>query len=182
MCMTSFHSPFGEGSKILNLVRASNLAWLPPTVYSNCSKAICLAARTFAISLCSIVIFVKYHEVSTHTILLDFIDNCRDSVVFTFWRRHRQKRENEEAYVVRQASSELFWFDSPGQPELFSRATKIVLACSHRRSLQLLCPVGGNQARLDARTEFKILERSPKGGVEAGRAPSCIPTVREFWQ
>ena len=25
-------------------------------------------------------------------------------------------------------------------------------------SLQLLCTVGGNQARLDARTEFKILE------------------------
>jgi hypothetical protein len=45
-------------------------------------------------------------------------------------------------------------------------ATKIVLACSHSRSLQLL-------ARLDARTEFKILEPSPKGGVEAGRAHHC---------
>ena len=40
-------------------------------------------------------------------------------------------------------------------------ATKMVLACSHSRSLQLL-------ARLDARTEFKILEHSLKGGVEAG--------------
>jgi hypothetical protein len=30
------------------------------------------------------------------------------------------------------------------------------------------------KARSDARTEFKILERSPKGGVEAGRAHSCI--------
>jgi len=36
-------------------------------------------------------------------------------------------------------------------------ATKMVLACSHNRSLQLL-------ARLDARTEFKILEHSLKGG------------------
>ena len=48
-----------------------------------------------------------------------------------------------------------------------------VLAAKHTASLQLLCTVGGNQARLDARTEFKILEPSPKGGVEAGRAPSC---------
>jgi hypothetical protein len=43
----------------------------------------------------------------------------------------------------------------------------MVLACSHSRSLQLL-------ARLDARTEFKILEHSLKGGVEAGRAHHCI--------
>ena len=46
-------------------------------------------------------------------------------------------------------------------------ATKKVLARSHSRSLQLLCTVGGNQARSDARSEFKILE------PEAGRAPSC---------
>jgi len=37
--------------------------------------------------------------------------------------------------------------------------------------------VGGNQARLDARTEFKILEPSPKGRVEASRAPSCTNTL-----
>jgi hypothetical protein len=30
--------------------------------------------------------------------------------------------------------------------------------------LQLLCTVGSNQARLDARTEFEISQRSPKGG------------------
>jgi len=52
-------------------------------------------------------------------------------------------------------------------------ATKTALARSHSRSLQLLCTVGGNQARLDARTEFKILEPSLKGGVEAGRAHHC---------
>ena len=43
-------------------------------------------------------------------------------------------------------------------------ATKKVLARSHRRSLQLLCTVGGNQARSDARSGFKILEHSLKGG------------------
>ena len=36
-------------------------------------------------------------------------------------------------------------------------ATKMVPACSHSRSLQLL-------ARLAARTEFEILEHSLKGG------------------
>ena len=41
-------------------------------------------------------------------------------------------------------------------------------------SLQLPCAVGGNQARSDARSEFKNLERSPKGGGEAGRAQGCI--------
>ena len=39
-----------------------------------------------------------------------------------------------------------------------------VLAAKHTASLQLLCTVGGNQARLDARTEFENLEPSPKGG------------------
>ena len=77
----------------------------------------------------------------------------------------------------RQASSE---FDSPGQLEQFSMATKKVLACSHSRSLQLLCTAGGNQAKSDARTEFKILERSLKGGVEAGRAQSCISSRQRF--
>ena len=42
--------------------------------------------------------------------------------------------------------------------------TAEVLAAKHTASLQLLCTVGGNQARSDARTEFKNLEPSPKGG------------------
>jgi len=74
---------------------------------------------------------------------------------------------------VRQVSSELLQFNSPGQPGRFPRATKKVLACSHSHSLQLLCTVGGNQARLDARTECKILKLSLKGGVEAGRTHRC---------
>ena len=52
-----------------------------------------------------------------------------------------------------------------------------VLTAKHTASLQLLCTVSGNQARLDARTEFKILEPSPKGGVEAGRAHYCSSLV-----
>ena len=49
-----------------------------------------------------------------------------------------------------------------------------VLTAKHTASLQLLCTVGGNQARSDAHTEFKILEHSLRGGVEASRAHSCI--------
>jgi len=41
------------------------------------------------------------------------------------------------------------------------------------RSLKLICTVGGNQTRSDARSEFDILEPSPKGGGEAGHAHSC---------
>ena len=33
----------------------------------------------------SVVIFVKYHKVSTHIILPNFIGNCKDSVIFIFW-------------------------------------------------------------------------------------------------
>ena len=53
-------------------------------------------------------------------------------------------------------------------------ATKKVLACSHSRSLQLL-------ARLDARTEFEILEHSLKGGGEAGRATGCTVPPPLWW-
>ena len=41
-----------------------------------------------------------------------------------------------------------------------------VLAAKHTASLQLLCTAGGNQARLDARSEFEISQRSLKGGVK----------------
>ena len=43
--------PFGEGSKILNSVRASDLAWLQPTVHSNCSERLWLYARTILVAL-----------------------------------------------------------------------------------------------------------------------------------
>jgi len=60
-------------------------------------------------------------------------------------------------------------------------ATKKVIACSHSRSLQLLCTVGGGQARLDARTEFKIFAALAKERGEAGRAMHCMSTVRFVW-
>ena len=41
-----------------------------------------------------------------------------------------------------------------------------VFAAKHTALLQLLCAVGGSQARLDARSEFEIPQRSPKGGVK----------------
>ena len=46
-----------------------------------------------------------------------------------------------------------------------------VLAAKHTASLQLPYAVGGNQARLDARTEFIIFGALAKG--ELGRAPDC---------
>ena len=58
---------------------------------------------------------------------------------------------------------------------LWRKASKNkVLAAKHTASLQLLCAVGGSQATVDARAEFEISERSPKGGGEAGRATGCI--------
>src|SRR6266700_3364576 len=38
--------PFSKCSKILHSVRASNLAWLPPAVHSNCNEWLWLHART----------------------------------------------------------------------------------------------------------------------------------------
>ena len=50
---------------------------------------------------------------------------------------------------------------------LWRKASKNkVLAAKHTASLQLLCAVGGSQATVDARAEFEIPERSPKGGVK----------------
>ena len=46
MFTTSFYPSFSECSKILHSVRASNLAWLPPAVHSNCSEWLWLHART----------------------------------------------------------------------------------------------------------------------------------------
>src|ERR1700723_200782 len=71
LCSRPASTPLSECSKISNSVRASNLGSLPPAVHSNCSEAVCLAARTLLLAdlrsafLHSIVIFIKYREVST---------------------------------------------------------------------------------------------------------------------
>ena len=54
----------------------------------------------------------------------------------------------------------------------FKSTKSKVLSAKHTASLQLLYTVGSNQARLDARTKFKILEPLAKGGVEAGHTLS----------
>ena len=51
----------------------------------------------------SIMIFVKYREVSTHITLPNFIGNYRDSIVFAFGRGIG-KREKEEVYVKERTS------------------------------------------------------------------------------
>ena len=57
-----------------------------------------------------------------------------------------------------------------------------VFAAKHTASLQLLCTVGGNRARLDARTEFEILERSLKGATLAARETGHrMPICGEVW-
>jgi len=53
-----------------------------------------------------------------------------------------------------------------------------VLAAKYTASLQLLYTVSGNQARLDARTEFKILERSPKGHINSTSGPGLNATSK----
>ena len=78
----------------------------PRLVATSCtwqrSERLCLAARTSAVrdwSSTDVVIFVKYREVFSRTIMPNFIGHCRDSVVFAFWLGCGQKREKEEAYV-----------------------------------------------------------------------------------
>jgi hypothetical protein len=61
-----------------------------------------------------------------------------------------------------------------GNLTIFDKDHGTVLAAKHTASLQLLCTVGGNQARSDARTECKILELS-------GRAHRCSTIVKGYY-
>ena len=51
LCARPASSPFGERSKISNSLRASDLAWLPPTVHGNCSEWLWLHAKTILVAL-----------------------------------------------------------------------------------------------------------------------------------
>ena len=82
--------PFGEGSKILNSLRACDSPGCHQLHMVIVAK---LQEPSRSAFLRSVVIFVKYREVSTRTTLPNFIGNCRDSIVFAFWQRHGQKRE-----------------------------------------------------------------------------------------
>ena len=116
------------------------------SVRSNCSEAICLAARTLFLEafLRTAVIFVKCRKVSTRTTLPNFIDLSAETALYSRFGGHNGGvgRKGKREGVRLQ-------FDSPGQRTRFSRATKKVLACSHSHSLQLLCTAGGNQAKSD---------------------------------
>ena len=118
----------------------------------------------------SVVIFIKYREVSTRTILPNFIDLSPETVLSSRFGGHkggvargrRGRRGSVRLHLIPLANQG----DSPEQLRRFSRAAKKVLARSHNRSLQL-------QAGPDTRTEFEISQRSLKGGGEAGRAHHC---------
>jgi hypothetical protein len=165
----------GEGSKILNSLRASDLAWLPPTVHSNCSERLWLRARTFLVAIGN---------------RLGWLGESHRSNSELAWRtlpRHTLPLSLFYLYLRQNANTTLslqlpMKFGNIVRVETSRYLTKIttlrrpiakVLAAKHTASLQLLCTVGGNQARSDAHSEFKILEPSPKGGVEAGRAHHC---------
>ena len=80
----------------------------------------------------SVMIFVKSREVSTCTILPNFINLSVETALYSCFGGHNR------GVVKGGRGSVRLQFDYPGQPRRFSRATKKVLACSHSRSLQLL--------------------------------------------
>ena len=96
-----------------------------------------------------------------------------------FYLRLHYGRQNANTTLSLAIADEIWQYHTGGNLTIFDKDYDTVeiakvLAAKHTASLQLLCTVGGNQARLDARTEFEILELSPKGGVEAGHAHSCM--------
>ena len=125
--------------------------------------------------LCSVVIFIQYREVSIYAILLNFIGHCRDSIVFAFWWRRRQKRERgayvEEAHV-RQVLSCFITTplvnqnNSPGQPKESLRPFATITIYSWWQPSEV-----GSAYRI---WNFGALA---KGGGEAGRAHSCMCTT-----
>ena len=74
---------------------------------------------------------------------------------------------------------EIWQYRMGGNLTIFDKDHGTVLAAKHTASLQLLCIVGGNQARSDARTECKILELSLRGGVEVNLQTGKV-TVRRL--
>jgi hypothetical protein len=69
-----------------------------PAVHSNCSEAVCLAARTLLLAafLRSVVIFVKYREISTRTILLNFITLSAETALYSRFGGHVVKGEERK--------------------------------------------------------------------------------------
>ena len=136
------HPPFGERCEISNSLRASNLAWLPLTVHSNCSERLWLHARAFLVSLGNRL----------------------------GWSGESISSEDIR-FLFSPLTAPPLW-----PPKLEHNAVSAIAdeIWQYRMGGNL---VGGSQARLDARNEFEILQRSPKGGGEAGRANECTSFI-----
>jgi hypothetical protein len=91
-------SPAWRGLKLVELTTATVMCTTSFTLDSVRAfqfrrVVVCLATRTLLLAafLRSVVIFVKYREVPTRTVLPNFIGNCRDSVIFAFWRPQQRR-------------------------------------------------------------------------------------------
>jgi hypothetical protein len=104
MCTTSFTPPSLEKyyfASVRGLAIVANAhAWLQELYFWQTSRLAFLR---------SVVIFVKYREVSTRTISPNFIGNCRNSFVFAFWRPQRGGAVKGEGRVC----ASLVWFSWP---------------------------------------------------------------------
>ena len=123
------------------------------------SETVCLAARTGSRSafLRSVVRFppVRYCQTSSATAETAFYSRC-------------SRGGKEESYIKQVLNCfDLILLanqgDSPGQPK---RSLRAATAIRYHYSVQLVAI----KARLDARTEFEILERSLKGSCTPGQS------------
>jgi len=157
MCTTSFHPPpFSECSKILNSLRASDLAWLPPTVYSNCSERLWLHARTILVAPGNYSGWPgESNRSNSELACVRFLDVrslfylcLRQNVNTALFLQLPMKFGN----IVRVGTSRYLTKITTLRRKAGREQLK-VLAAKHTASLQLLCTVSGNQARLDARAQ-----------------------------
>jgi len=116
MCTTSFTPPpLASAPNFYVVIVAKPYAWLQEPSRSR-----------------SVVIFIKYREVSTRIILPNFINHSAKTALYSRFGGHKggivTGRRGRRGSVSLQ-------FGSPGRPKRFSRATEKVLARSHNRSL-----------------------------------------------
>ena len=119
-----------------------------------------------------VVIFVKYREVSTRTMLLNFIDLSAETALYSRFGGHKggvvkgEKGEEEEAHVFNLIllanQSDSLW-----QPK---RSLRIATAVRYSYYVQLVA------IRRDWMRVPNLKSRSARqrGGGEAGRAHHCI--------
>jgi len=160
MCTTSFHPPFGERSKILHSVRASNLA-------NNCSERLWLHARTFLVALENYSGWLGELSRLARGVELKQLRTCRTCLTYAssiYASSFSLSAKTQVQRCLYREVDEIWQYRMGGNLTIFNKDHGTVLAAKHTASLQLLCTVSGNQARSDARTECKILELSLRGG------------------